>query len=285
MPSMPTRPKPMPKRVLCVMDLSVVGRAGLSVVVPVLAACGVQACALPAALFSAHTGGFGVPVRQDEAAFGAEALAHYAREDVHFDAVYIGYLCGEGQFALARRALAQYPEALHVVDPALGDEGKPYQGLAEDSAGQMRGLCWLAGLITPNFTESAMLCGQAPGAARPDEAALCARMDELAEGGRGVLITSVPAAAGGYETLGREAAGHDFAITGNHAPRRFPGTGDSFTAAVLGLLLRGLSLEDAARRATRFVEAAAHATYEAGAPARDGLWLEPFLPMLAGQGP
>lgn len=50
--------------VLCIQDLSCVGRCSLAVVLPALAAMGVQPCALPTALLSTHTGGLGRPRAQ-----------------------------------------------------------------------------------------------------------------------------------------------------------------------------------------------------------------------------
>ena len=52
-----------PKTVLAIHDLPGLGRAALSVIVPVLSALGVQAVALPTAVLSTHTGGLGAPAR------------------------------------------------------------------------------------------------------------------------------------------------------------------------------------------------------------------------------
>lgn len=60
--------------VLCIQDLSCVGRCSLAVVLPALAAMGVQPCALPTALLSTHTGGLGRPARTDESGFISAAL-------------------------------------------------------------------------------------------------------------------------------------------------------------------------------------------------------------------
>lgn len=262
------------------MDLSLVGRAGLSVVAPILSACGVQASPLPTALFSTHTGGFGPVEKRDQSAFGFEALAHFAREGVAFDAVYTGYLYGGDQFRLAAAALDQYPNALHLVDPAMADDGKLYTGFGQTAVDSMKALCSRARLITPNVTESALLLGEDP-TEEPTQQALRGRLAALSEGKRGVLITSAPDGAGGWQILGRSAEGTDFAIPSRHVPQKYPGTGDSLAAAVCGLLLRGLSLEDAARKASRFVEEAAARTYQGGGEARHGLWMEPLLPTLA----
>ena len=52
-----------PKTVLCIHDLPGFGRAGLSVIVPVLSALGAQAVAVPTAVLSTHTGGLGTPAK------------------------------------------------------------------------------------------------------------------------------------------------------------------------------------------------------------------------------
>ena len=54
-----------PKKVLCIHDLSGVGRCSLAVILPVLSAMGVQPVALPTVVLSTHTGGFGTPARLD----------------------------------------------------------------------------------------------------------------------------------------------------------------------------------------------------------------------------
>lgn len=45
-------------RVLTFQDLSCVGQCSLAAVLPILAACGVEAIPLPSAVLSTHTGGF-----------------------------------------------------------------------------------------------------------------------------------------------------------------------------------------------------------------------------------
>ena len=50
-----------PKKVLCIHDLSGVGRCSLAVILPVLSVMGVQPVALPTVVLSTHTGGFGTP--------------------------------------------------------------------------------------------------------------------------------------------------------------------------------------------------------------------------------
>jgi pyridoxal/pyridoxine/pyridoxamine kinase len=71
-----------------------------------------------------------------------------------------------------------------------------------------------------------------------------------------------------------------YAITAYHVPQNYPGTGDAFTAAALGLMLRGLPLRAAAQAAADFVRAAALATLAEEGDARHGIWYETQLAAL-----
>ena len=90
-----------PKKVLCIHDLSGVGRCSLAVILPVLSVMGIQPVALPTVVLSTHTGGFGTPARLDGCAYGEAALEHYRELGLSFDCIYTGYLGGEEQAALA----------------------------------------------------------------------------------------------------------------------------------------------------------------------------------------
>lgn len=267
-----------PKRVLSIMDLSSVGRAGLSAALPVLSACGVQACGLPSALFSTHMG-FPGPEVLDAAAFCEGALDQWLAEGVTFDAVLTGYLNTQAQFEMASRALSLWPDALRVVDPAMGDGGKPYGGLPKDAPARMASLCAAAHLCTPNTTESAMLCGEDPAAVHNEEDArrmLHALLPTLPS----VLITSAPGGPTGTQMLGHSPEDGTFALPVRQVPGSYPGTGDAFTAALVGLHLQGLPLPQAAAAAGAFIEAAVRATHEGGGEARQGVWFEAALPLL-----
>ncbi len=76
-----------PKKVLCIHDLSGVGRCSLAVILPVLSVMGVQPVALPTVVLSTHTGGFGTPARLDGCAYGEAALEHYRELGLSFDCI------------------------------------------------------------------------------------------------------------------------------------------------------------------------------------------------------
>lgn len=266
-----------PKRVLCMMDLSVVGRSSLTVVGSILSACGVQVCQLPPVLLSSHTGGFGAPAVCHLEVFVEQALEHFAVQDIVFDAVYTGYLAGPAQFALASSMARRYPSAWIVADPAMADSGKLYSGLGVETVSAMQDLCAKAGLITPNYTEACLLTGCAM-EDKPDAAMLAKK---LAVAGRDVVITSVPVEEGDAGMLCLQGStGEIHVVKERMVPEKYPGTGDMFTAVLVGKMMQGATLVQATKMAAAFVAAAAQQTYAGGGEPRHGVWYETCLPML-----
>ena len=163
-----------PKKVLCIHDLSGVGRCSLAVILPVLSVMGIQPVALPTVVLSTHTGGFGTPARLDGCAYGEAALEHYRELGLSFDCIYTGYLGGEEQAALAEKAFDLWPSAYKVVDPVMGDNGKAYSTVTPAFIDRMRQLCRRADLILPNATEAGLLLEKELPAQRDAESARAA---------------------------------------------------------------------------------------------------------------
>ena len=265
-----------PKKVLCIHDLSGVGRCSLSVIQPVLAVMGLQPVALPTVVLSTHTGGFGQPARMDGAAYGLAALEHYQALGLQFDCVYTGYLGGEEQAALAERAFDLWPQARKVVDPVMGDNGRPYSNVTDEMIDRIRALCRRADLILPNYTEAHLLLRKELPTSALDDAAAQELASELAALAPSAIVTGLP--MGKY--IGCAGAGQDrFVIKKLHIDRAFPGTGDLYGAVLIGSLFQGNVLSAAADNAAEFVSLAIQQT-PAGQDPRFGVWFEPLLPRL-----
>ena len=241
-----------PKKILCIHDLSGVGRCSLAVILPVLSVMGLQPVALPTVVLSTHTGGLGTPARLDGCAYGEAALEHYHALGLDFDCIYTGYLGGEAQVALAEKAFALWPSAHKVVDPVMGDNGKA------------------------NYTEAQLLLQRTPVDDPLDDAAAQALADELTALAPSAVVTGLP--LGKY--IGCAGSGSDrFVIKKLHIDRSFPGTGDLYGAVLIGSLIQGNALSAAADNAAEFVSLAIQNT-PAGQDTRFGVWFEPLLPRL-----
>ena len=267
-----------PKKILCIHDLSGVGRCSLAVILPVLSVMGLQPVALPTVVLSTHTGGLGTPARLDGCAYGEAALEHYHALGLDFDCIYTGYLGGEAQVALAEKAFALWPSAHKVVDPVMGDNGKALKndGLPSQYTASDIEMYRSANLILPNYTEAQLLLQRTPVDDPLDDAAAQALADELTALAPSAVVTGLP--LGKY--IGCAGSGSDrFVVKKLHIDRSFPGTGDLYGAVLIGSLIQGNALSAAADNAAEFVSLAIQNT-PAGQDTRFGVWFEPLLPRL-----
>ena len=130
----------------------------------------------------------------------------------------------------------------------MGDEGKLYNGVTPATIQSMLEMIAVADLIFPNHTEACYLTGSeyhAEGVSKQEAHAL---LDKLhATGAKSVLITSIPVegqhCVAGYNDL----RGEYFLLPYTEIPVHFPGTGDIFSAVLIGNLLNGKALRLATR--------------------------------------
>ena len=266
-------------RVAAIHDLSGFGRCSLSVILPTMSAMGVQVCPVPTAILSAHTGGLGDVAMRDLTGYIQPALEHYQNLKLDFECVYSGFLSGEDQIDCCLSFFAAYPDALHVVDPVMGDHGKPYRTCTPAMRRRMSEMVRVADIITPNLTEVCILLGQEQlygPLATTQAKSILARLSEM--GPRYVVVTGVNLAAGGLANIGYDRERSAFwRVDCEYVPVAYPGTGDIYAGVLTGGMLTGDSLPLAMDRASRFVELAIKTTYGYGTDPRHGVMLEKSL--------
>lgn len=272
---------PVP-RVAAIHDLSGFGRASLTVIIPILSTMGVQACPLPTAVLSSHTGGFNDYHFVDMTENMVKIIDHWKALDIAFDAIYSGFLGSPRQVDIVMDFIGAFArsEQFVVVDPVMGDDGKPYKTMGPEMIRQMQSLVSHADIITPNFTEAAFLLGE-PYPDNLDERQIKQWILRLCEKGPGkVIITSVPVAGrknlSGVVAFDRED-GRFWKVDCTYIPAHYPGTGDAFASVIVGGLLQGDSLPIALDRAVQFVSMAIRSTFGYNYPSREGVLLERVL--------
>ena len=276
------------KQIIAVHDLSGFGKCSLGVVIPTLAAMGIRACALPTAYLSAHTA---FPpckhsVFLDLTAQMEATLAHWSELHARLDGFYSGFLGAPEQMEILERCLSQQRRDgfLAMVDPVMGDGGKPYRTYTPQLCRKMAELAAHADVITPNLTEAAILLNEAydPSPDREKAADWLRRLS--LDGRRSVIITGLSLSP---DTLGAGCYDRETdAVELAQAPLAhgiFSGTGDLFASVAFGKLLAGESLPVATQAAVRFVSLAANATLDRGGDPVEGADFEPLLPLLAPQ--
>jgi len=157
------RPLSVSKKVVAIHDLSGFGRCSLTVIIPILSAMGIQVCPVPTAILSTHTGGFDNMVFKDLTDYISLCYQHYKSLNLEFDAIYSGFLASSAQidccfeFFRGSEGDAGFSNALKIVDPVMGDNGKPYKTYTKELCSRMNELVSIADIITPNLTEAAIL--------------------------------------------------------------------------------------------------------------------------------
>lgn len=244
----------MQNRILCIHDLAGVGRCSLSVIIPVLNVLGHETCALPTAVLSCHTGGFGTPASQEMTLHCVNSLAHYESLGIVFDCVYSGYVASEAQLALTRTVLAQNENALFVLDPVMGDNRQMYKSLPNTLPHAMRECAAHAHILTPNETESALLLNIDPNIIINTQADAITRLQLLSELCSGdIVITGLSLENNQHCNAVHSKDKEVRFINYNHLGRAYPGTGDIFTAVVCGRYLKGDNIFTAVATASDFV--------------------------------
>lgn len=274
-------------RVAALHDLSCFGRCALTVVLPTLAAMGVQPIPLPTALLSTHTGGFTDMYFDDLTPDMEKIAAHWKALGLDFDALYIGFLGSAEQIGVVERFIAHFRgDSLVLIDPVMGDDGRLYSTYTDEMVDRVRELCAHADLITPNLTEACFLVGEPwrdTAAMTLDEAEawageLLGRLRALGAGA--VVLTGLP--HGDAISVAGAVGDERFFFTHPRIPAGYPGTGDLFASVLLGRLLEAGemtldSLRTAADSAACFTARAIERTLAAGTTVRDGVLFEALL--------
>ncbi|MFA5658200.1 MAG: pyridoxamine kinase [Oscillospiraceae bacterium] len=271
------------KKVAAIHDLSGVGRCSLTVIIPILSVMGIQTCPVPTAILSSHTGGFGDVVIRDLTDYIVPALGHYKSLKLDFDCIYSGFLASNGQVDHCLEFFESFPAALKVVDPVMGDHGKPYRTCTLKLCERMNELVRIADIITPNLTETAMLLNEDFSASPMTSQEVKSRLVRLSEKGPDtIVITGVILPDGTKCNAGYDKNHNSFwKVKCDYVPVNYPGSGDIFTSVLVGGILSGDSLPIAMNRATSFTELAIKTTYSYCSEPRNGIMIESCLNWLA----
>lgn len=274
---------PFMKRVAAIHDISGVGRSSLKAIIPVMSTMGIEVNPLPTAVLSSDTNGTAPYSFVDLTDTMEEYIRCWKAIGMSFDCIYSGFLGSPAQAHIVGRFIRDFSrtDTLVVVDPVIGDDGVIYRSVRPEMVREMRHLVANAHMITPNFTEAALLL-DCPYRREIDRRALKEWLHRLAEmGPEVVVITSVPDGPGRTAVAALDTVtGKTWKIGCRYIPAAYPGTGDLFTSVLTGSLMQGDSLPVALDRAVQFVSQCILASYGYKYPQREGVLLEKELPLL-----
>ena len=145
------------KKVLTIQDYSSFGQCSLSVALPIISAMGIETISLPIALLSTHTSGFEGYTHVDLKDNVVPAAKHFKSLGLDFDFIYLGYLGSSATAKAVGEVCKLFPDAQLIVDPAMAENGKFYDGITKDFAQSVAYLCQKSYIALPNLSEACLL--------------------------------------------------------------------------------------------------------------------------------
>lgn len=246
------------KNILIINDMPGYGKVALAAMLPILSHLGHSVYNLPTALVS-NTLDYGKFTILDTTDYMVKAIDVWKQLGFQFDCITTGFLASAQQVGIIRDFIeSQRKEGLLVMtDPIMGDDGTLYNGVTPETVENMRRLIGVADVIVPNVTEATFLTGLYQGREKLTREEARQVVDALrAFGPRSVVITSgVEAETGEHVTWGyHHKSGEYFTIPYRFIKVHFPGTGDMFSAVLVGELLAGTDLIPAVKHAMDVLE-------------------------------
>ncbi len=243
------------KRIVTIQDISCFGKCSLTVALPVISACSVEACPIPTAVLSTHTGGFKGFTINDLTKEIPPIAEHWKTLDLDFDGIYTGYLGSPEQLKIVSDFIDDFKkeDTIVFVDPVMGDHGKLYAGFDETFPQKMISLIKKADVIAPNITEAAYLLGEKYREDFSDDE-IKEMMVKLASfGAETVIITGVRRGdkLGVFAYESKKERFTEYFKERIHDT--FHGTGDVFASVCSSMLVKGYPVEEAVKIATDFV--------------------------------
>lgn len=246
----------MSDKVLLINDLAGYGKVALSAMIPVLSHMGFDLYNLPTALVS-NTLDYGKFDILETTDYMKTTISVWEELGFSFDAISTGFIVSQEQVKLVSDYCREQAEknTKIFVDPIMGDDGKLYNGITEKTIEYMKDLCSVADYLLPNYTEAAFLAGIdiKESSLSYNEAKLI--LNKLREtGAKSVIVSSMniddQMAVMGYDAIKEKY----FVLPFENIPVRFPGTGDIFSAVMMGNVLLDKSLEKSVQTAMDYVK-------------------------------
>lgn len=244
------------KKLALINDITGFGRCSVTVELPIISALKIQACPLPTAILSVHTG-YQNYFLDDYTDRMQDYIKSWRLNNLEFDGVATGFLGSAAQIDIVCNFLKN-SNAQIFIDPVMGDHGKIYKSYTREMCIKIRDLLKFADLATPNLTEACQLLN----IPYPDEgiisdsdlAVMAANIAAKTRGGK-VIITGVNLDADDGSNISNfiyDNGKIDF-VTSKKLGSDRSGTGDVFFAIVAASIMNGETLTAAVRKAADFV--------------------------------
>ena len=269
------------KKIAVINDFSGFGRCSIVVSLPIISALKVQCCAVPTSIFSNHTG-FPEFFFDDYTDKMEQYIENWKKLDLEFEGIATGFLGSKEQIDIVKRFIEDFrtEQTIVVIDPVMGDYGKPYATYTKSMCEEMRQLVSYADILTPNLTEACILTDTEyrPDLYKPGDIRKIA--EKLREQGpEKVVITGIIQGEYIANYVYEDGRTDKFLKTHKVGTER-SGTGDIFSSIIAADAVNGVDFETSVRKASNFIKKCILKSIEMNIPQTDGVCFEELLTAL-----
>lgn len=146
------------RKIALINDISGFGRCSITVELPIISQLQVQCCPILTSIFSNHTG-YDSYYFMDFTSQMRKYIDEWEKLGLSFNGICTGFLGSAEQIEIVSDFFKRFKQkdTIVVVDPVMGDYGKPYPTYTRDMCDKMSALLQYADIITPNLTEACIL--------------------------------------------------------------------------------------------------------------------------------
>lgn len=268
------------KKIALINDFSGFGRCSIAVELPIISKLKVQCCPLPTSIFSNHTG-FPSHFMEDFTPNMEDYIAEWRKLNLTFSGISTGFLGSADQIRIVSNFITDFrtKDTVVIVDPVMGDYGKPYPTYTEDMCRRMKELVKYADIITPNLTEACILT-DTPYKEQVKTSEILELVKKLSDlGPSKVVITGIPQKSYICNFCYEEGKEPAFVKTHKVGQSR-SGTGDIFAAIISADAVNGIPFNDSVKKASLFIKKCILSSIELDIPLTDGVCFEEVLDKL-----
>ncbi len=265
------------KKIAIINDMSGFGRCSIAVSLPVISHMKIQCCPVPTSIFSNHTG-YESFYFEDFTEQMIPYIEEWKKLGLKFDGICSGFLGSARQIEIVKNFFKYFKgeNTIVILDPIMGDDGKPYTTYTRELCQRMKHLVPYADIVTPNLTEACILT-DTPYKKRwklKELRELTSKIEAM--GPKKIVITGIP--QGSYIANYCYETGREPSIIKTHRVGTSRcGTGDLFCSIIAADAVNGTEFYASVRKASLFIKKCIIKSIEMDIPLTDGVCFEELL--------
>lgn len=265
------------KKIAVINDFSGFGRCSIAVSLPIISHMKIQCSNVVTSVFSNHTG-FEKFFFEDYTDKMQDYIDMWKYLDLQFEGIYSGFLGSKKQIKIVEKFIKDFKKenTKIIIDPVMGDNGKPYPTYTKEMCEEMKKLVCYADILTPNVTEACILT-DTPYREKFKSSELYAMAEKLSEKGASKIVISGVKMGNYIGNVVYEKNGIKKIIRMKKVGMERSGTGDIFASIIAADCVNGVDLETSVKKAGNFIKKCIIATEKYQVPKTDGVCFEEVL--------